>query len=189
MIQSELRDQAIKQKNMRLVAMLGLLLVGMGIFAYALVPFYQLVCRRYGVGIVEQRPNPALLPVGAGQRTVNVSFLGMANEGTPASIAPLKTRVTVHVGETTEVNYRFTNLTAHPLDLQAVHSVTPPEADAQFHKLICFCFTKQSLKPHETKVLPVRFWVDPKLPERDHEVTLQYTLFALHPELSARARS
>jgi cytochrome c oxidase assembly protein subunit 11 len=186
MTRTHIPDPELTKRNNRMLMWLGLLLVGMGVFAWALVPFYQLVCRKYGVGTVPQLPNKNVVSTGIGSRTVTVHFLGLINAGTPATLEPLVPDMVVHVGETREVNYRFTNLADHPLEFQAVHSVTPPRADADFHKLQCFCFTRQTLKPHETKVMPVSFWVDPKLESIFNTVTLQYTLYALHPEKLVR---
>jgi cytochrome c oxidase assembly protein subunit 11 len=60
--------------------------------------------------------------------------------------------------------------------------VAPSLADPLFHKVECFCFTTQKLKPREVKDLPVAFWVDPKFPKQYHAVTLQYTLYNLNPD-------
>ena len=46
-----------------------------------------------------------------------------------------------------------------------------------FVKVECFCFTSQGLDAGEQKDMPVRFYVDPDLPEEIEEVTLSYTFF------------
>lgn len=182
MTADDLRQQAIQKKNQRTLVWLGLVLVGMTIFAWALVPFYRMVCERLGVGTVPQRPNPSLVSTGVGSREITVRFVGMSNAGTPALIEPLVQKVLVKVGQTTEVQFRFTNLTDQVLEFQPVHSVTPARADAMLHKLECFCFEKQTLKPKESKLLPLSFWMDEKLDTQIDSVTLQYTLYALNPQ-------
>jgi cytochrome c oxidase assembly protein subunit 11 len=50
-------------------------------------------------------------------------------------------------------------------------------AEEFFKKVQCFCFTTQTFAANEERVMPVRFVVDPKLPERYKTITLSYTFF------------
>lgn len=181
--------ETLKKKNQRMLMWLGLVLVFMGFFAWGLVPFYRMVCQRYGIGTIPQKPNPSMISKGVGSREITVRFLGMSNVGTPARIEPLVPKVDVRVGQTTEVDYRFTNLTDQVLVFQPVHSVVPASADAMLHKLQCFCYEQQTLKPKESKILPLSFWMDDKLDPEINTVTLQYTLYALHPQRADKPKS
>jgi cytochrome c oxidase assembly protein subunit 11 len=58
-----------------------------------------------------------------------------------------------------------------------VPSVAPARASAYFSKTECFCFTAQVLQPGESRDMPVRFIVDPALPDNIHTLTLSYTFF------------
>ncbi|MBT8061774.1 MAG: cytochrome c oxidase assembly protein, partial [Gammaproteobacteria bacterium] len=60
---------------------------------------------------------------------------------------------------------------------RAVYNVTPPTAARYFVKTECFCFSRQSLLAGEEKKMPVRFYIDPELPEEIEEITLSYTFF------------
>lgn len=182
MAMQERLDPRVEKKNRRTLVWLGLLLVGMTLFAWALVPFYRMVCERFGVGTVIQKPNSALVPGGVGHREITVRFVGMTNAGTPATIEPELPRVTARMGETKEIQFRFTNLSDRTLEFQPVHSVTPARADAMLHKLECFCYERQTLQPNESKLLPLSFWMDEKLDPAIDTVTLQYTLYALNPQ-------
>ena len=56
-------------------------------------------------------------------------------------------------------------------------------AGAYFNKLECFCFTDVTLKPGETREMPVVFFVDPEIvdtPETQdiNVLTLSYTFYA-----------
>ena len=57
---------------------------------------------------------------------------------------------------------------------------------AYFDKISCFCFSDQTLKPHETLEMPVVFFLDPAL-EKDEtmngvdEVVLSYTFYEQKP--------
>lgn len=177
-----LSQDALIARNRRLAQRVGLVILGMALFGWALVPIYRWVCVQYGVGIVQQKPDKGNLPAAIGEREIEVRFVGLVDVLAPAKIEPLKPNMVVKVGEQREVMYRFTNLSDQVLDFQAVHSVAPSLADPMFHKVECFCFTTQSLKPREVKELPVAFWVDPKFPPQYHAVTLQYTLYNLNPD-------
>jgi cytochrome c oxidase assembly protein subunit 11 len=174
-------DHEIRRKNTRLAGWLVLLLVFMGVFAWALVPLYRLICERYGIGAIPQRPSAAVMPTAVGERTIAVRFLGVSASGTPASIQPLDQTTVVRVGETRVVSYRFVNQSRKKLDFVAVHSVVPARADQKFHKIQCFCFEKLTLKPFESRVEPIQFWVDPSIDSETSEITLQYTLYAAQP--------
>jgi cytochrome c oxidase assembly protein subunit 11 len=60
---------------------------------------------------------------------------------------------------------------------QAVPSVSPAQASRYFSKTECFCFNQQVLQPGERREMPVRFVIDPDLPEKITTLTLSYTFF------------
>lgn len=175
-------SEELALRNGRLARRVGLVILGMALFGWALVPLYRWVCVKYGVGPAPQRPDSRNLPTAGGEREVDVRFVGLADVLAPAKITPLQPNLRVQVGVQHEVMYRFTNLSDEVLEFQAVHSVAPALADAMFHKVECFCFSKQQLQPRETKDLPVAFWVDPAFPAEYHAITLQYTLYNLNPD-------
>ena len=47
---------------------------------------------------------------------------------------------------------------------QAIPSYGPQLAGRYVKKLECFCFTRQELKPNETRQMPVVFVIEPGLP-------------------------
>ena len=89
----------------------------------------------------------------------------------------LVNKVAVHPGAETVVEFEAVNVAQYPVTGNAVPSVAPSAAARYFNKTECFCFTQQSLSPGETKTMPVRFVVDPKLPGHVTTVTLAYTFF------------
>ena len=60
----------------------------------------------------------------------------------------------------------------------AAPSVAPSTASTFFNKTECFCFTEQLLQAGEERVMPVRFIVDPALPDNVTTLTLSYTFFS-----------
>ena len=63
----------------------------------------------------------------------------------------------------------------HAGDRQAAYG--PQFAGEYFKKIECFCFTHQTLAAGETRILPVSFVVDPKLPRGVSNIALSYTFF------------
>ena len=80
-------------------------------------------------------------------------------------------------GMASEANYQVENLQDNQVFGRAVYNVSPPEAGRYFVKVECFCFTSQGLAAGEQKDMPVRFYIDPDLPEEIEEITLAYTFF------------
>lgn len=116
-----------------------------------------------------------------GPREVMVMFAA-SNTELPLDFGPVVPAMKVRLGEPATIQWRFNNLSDRMLDLQAVHRVEPQTADALFKKTVCFCFSRQTVKPRERKEMPVTFTVDPTLPSSVHTLTLGYTLYDLSPK-------
>lgn len=168
-----------KQANQRVVKRLGIAAVLMFGFGFALVPLYDVFCDITGLngktGRIELEET--LGAVVEEDRLVTVEFLGTVHSDLPWKFKPVVRRVKVHPGEVTEVNYLASNLTDQQVAGQAVPSVAPGKAAKYFNKTECFCFTRQTLEPGEIKEMPLRFVVDPELPEDVRTVSLSYTFF------------
>jgi cytochrome c oxidase assembly protein subunit 11 len=168
-----------RQANSRVVKRLGIAAMLMFGFGFAMVPLYDVFCDITGLngktGRVELEQ--ALSGTVDEDRLVTVEFLGTVHSDLPWEFKPMVRRVKVHPGEVTEVNYYARNLTEGQVAGQAVPSVAPGKAAKYFNKTECFCFTRQTLEAGEYKEMPLRFVVDPGLPEEVRTVSLSYTFF------------
>jgi cytochrome c oxidase assembly protein subunit 11 len=148
-------------------------------FGFALVPLYDVFCDITGLngktGRIELEE--ALSQTVDEDRLVTVEFLGVVHSELPWEFRPMVRRIKVHPGEVTEVNYYAMNKTDNIVAGQAIPSLAPGLAAKYFNKTECFCFTRQSLGPGEAKEMPLRFVVDPALPEDVRTVSLSYTFF------------
>jgi len=168
-----------KRNNRRLALILGVVTLAMFGFGYALAPMYELMCKTFGLnGKTERIDAQAVVaqPVDT-SRTVTVEFTGLATSGLPWEFQPLTKKLELHPGETAEVKYLVHNLAQEQITGQAIPSVTPGESAPHFKKIECFCFTQQTLKPGETREMPVRFYVDTGLDRDVHTITLSYSFF------------
>lgn len=168
-----------KTANKRLIKILLVVTAGMFGFGYALVPLYDVFCEITGInGKTGRLSTEAAQNMGIDKnRLVTVEFLATVNEKLPWQFKPLKEKMEVHPGEINTVNYVATNLTSEDSIGQAIPSVSPGPAASYFSKTECFCFTQQLLRAKETREMPVRFIVDPNLPQDIGTVTLSYTFF------------
>jgi cytochrome c oxidase assembly protein subunit 11 len=168
-----------KAANTRVVRRLGIAVVAMFGFGFAMVPLYDVFCDITGInGKTGRIETEAALSQDVDEsRLVTVEFLATVNSQLPWECKPMIRRIKVHPGEVTEVNYFARNKTDRMVAGQAIPSLAPGLAAKYFNKTECFCFSRQTLQPNESKEMPLRFVVDPQLPEEIRTVSLSYTFF------------
>jgi cytochrome c oxidase assembly protein subunit 11 len=164
-----------RRSNTMLLAKLAVVVVVMFGFGFALVPFYDQICKATGLRDIDRPDAVRNTQVDLG-RSVRLELDANASK-LPWRFRPLTPIVTVHPGEVTQVVYEAENTSDHTVTGQAVPSYGPRLAAEYFRKLDCFCFTRQVLAPHEKRQMPVVFVVDPKLPKDVTTITLSYTFF------------
>ena len=144
-------------------------------------PLYDKFCEITGIGQAGIRISDAAPGELVSNRTVKLFFDATANSALPWEFAPLVRSMEVKLGQPSEAAYSVRSLAERPTVGRAVYNVTPPEAARYFVKTECFCFSNQMLEALASKQMPVRFYIEPGLPEDINEVTLSYTFF-LNPE-------
>ena len=173
----------LQRENLSMVIKLGVIVLGMFAFGYALVPLYKAICEMTGINILAlgDRNIPGAtvsLPANTQvdlSRSITVEF--DANSRGPWHFKPAQSSVVVHPGELTTVMYEFQNVQNRTMSAQAIPSYAPAQAAAYFNKLECFCFNQYTLAPGEKKQWPVAFVIDPKLSKDVATITLSYTFF------------
>jgi cytochrome c oxidase assembly protein subunit 11 len=165
-------------KNKRLGLKLLWLVAGSLLFAFALVPLYDVLCTLTGLN--GKTSNTAAVLAKAkvdNTRWVNVQFTSNVMPGLGWNFYPKQPSIKLHPGQIETVVFIAKNITSEVVVGQAVPSVTPGIASANLKKIECFCFVKQSLKPGEEKEMPLRFFVSPDLPKDVSDMTLSYSFF------------
>ena len=173
----------IKQENIKMLGKLGVIVLAMFGFGYALVPIYKAICEMTGINVLalgdRQIPGAtAKLPANTQidtTRSITIEF--DSNARGPWYFKPLQNTLKVHPGELTTVMYEFQNTQNRTMSAQAIPSYAPAQAGAHFNKLECFCFQQYTLAPGEKKQWPVAFVIDPKLSKDVSTITLSYTFF------------
>lgn len=169
-----------KSPHQKLLIILGITVIGMFGFGFALVPIYNSLCQSLGIN-GKTRAEAVVYDVSKAKvdtvREVMVEFVATNNSSVPWAFYPKVKKLKVHPGEVVRLDFYAENKTAHPMSVQAIPSVTPGIAAKYLKKTECFCFTRQTLGGHEAMNMPLLFHLDVDLPKEINEVTLSYTLF------------
>ncbi len=163
-----------------LVISVAAISIGMFCLAFAAVPLYRIFCQVTGFGgtpqIAKQLPKKIL------DREITVRFNADTAQDLPWDFKPLQKETTVRIGENKLIFYYAENRSNRPIIGMATFNVLPEHAGQYFSKIHCFCFEKQTLKPHERQEMPVSFFIDPKILEDSNTkdiktITLSYSFF------------
>jgi len=168
-----------------LLKRLVLICIGMFVFAFALVPLYDVFCDVTGLNgkpSLEQAEQSTQI---IQSREVGVSFTTHAQSGAPFEVKSKEYSVVVKPGAMREVMFSAKNNSNLDKVMQAVPSVSPGKAAKYLHKIACFCFDQQSLKAGEELEFKLLFYVDTALPSDIEELTLSYTVFDISEQLVA----
>jgi cytochrome c oxidase assembly protein subunit 11 len=172
-------------KLRRSVIYLSIAAVLMFGFAYLMVPFYNVLCKALGIN-----GKPSLVPAALSKdldrsRALTMQFVTSMNANLPSWEFYAKTEsLTFHPGENETVLFFVKNNTDREMTVQAIPSVTPGLAAQYVKKSECFCFTQQTLKAHESRIMPLMFHIDKSIPDNINTLTLSYTLFASKKKLN-----
>ena len=181
---------APRTRSFGVASMVGVALLAFG-FAFALVPLYRIACEKvFGVRLEQGPVAAAKDKADPHARWVTVQFDGGVNSKLPWAFAPEQESMRVQVGRQYEAKYFARNTADRAIVGSAVPSVAPARASGYFNKTECFCFTAQTLQAGEARDMPVRFIIDPALPDDINTITLSYTFYkndALTAQLPAQA--
>lgn len=171
----------------KIVSILGMVAIGMFAFGFALVPLYRVFCSVTGYNGYQQGGRAAESNyVASVDRTVTIQFDATTNANLPVAFRPQTRTLDVHPGQQYEVNYIAVNNSERDMVTQAVPGVTPWQAAQHFRKIECFCFTNQTLLAGESRVMPLTFFVSPKLPEDIGTLTLSYSIMDIDPDINKK---
>ncbi len=172
-----MKEQVKKDSNQQLVGKLLAIVAGMFFFAFALIPLYDVFCDITGIN--GKTKGKALYPASRIdlKREVTVEFLTNINRGMPWEFKSMTTSIKVHPGELNEVKFYARNRSQKDIVGQSIPSVSPGEGALYLNKTECFCFDQQRLAAGEEIEMPMKFYIDPDLPEDITILTLSYQLF------------
>lgn len=166
------------QNHGKMVIKLVAIVVGMFGFGFALVPLYDVFCDITGINGKTSNTAATYTDVLVDEsRLVTVEFITRTNSGMPWEFKSETKRVKVHPGQMSQVDFYARNPATRDMIGQAIPSVSPGTAALYLNKTECFCFNQQPLKAGAETLMPMKFYVDPQLPDDINFFTVQYTLY------------
>jgi cytochrome c oxidase assembly protein subunit 11 len=170
-----------RKSNWRVVKIALIVCVVSFLFGFRVMPpIYRIACEHiFGIKFDNRAADSGKVAAFKEDdaRLVEVQFVGNVNSALKWQFAPEKVSIKVHPGVLSEAWFDATNQAAGVIVGNAVPSIVPHRASLYFNKTECFCFTEQTLGVGESRRMPVRFIVDPKLPADITQLTLSYTFY------------
>lgn len=168
----------LQRANRQLLLKLLVFAGGAFAFGYALVPLYDVLCDVTGFGNERRLAQRSVLAAKPDtKRTITLEFLAELPSVGNWEFRPVVKEMTIHPGELYTADFIAKNLTGRDTVAQAVPTMAPTKVAPFFHKTECFCFTPQNFRQGEERALPVRFVVDPAIPQDIDRITLAYTFY------------
>ena len=153
--------------------------LGMLGLGFAADPLYSTFCAVTGYGGTTRIATSA--PREIVDQTIKVRFDANVAD-TPLVFRPLQPFEELKIGQHGLAFFEISNPTDQEIHVIAAYNVTPHYAGKYFNKLECFCFDERVIYPHETKKLPVVYFISPDIMD-DHvarnleTITLSYTFY------------
>jgi len=173
-----------RKKNLRVLALVGVLLGGSTTFVVYSPELYSLYCAVTGYGGgVNRVVGKDLAPVPTkNKRMITITFDANIAPGLPWEFHPMQHKVEAELGRPTKIYYYARNDSDKTIVARATFNVTPYTVAGYFYKTHCFCFTNEKLAPGQSAMLPVVLYVDRQMAKdpdtRDlHTITLSYTFY------------
>jgi len=162
-----------------LALLFALAMLGLG---YASVPLYRLFCQVTGYGGTPARASEveAALATAQAGKEMSIRFDANIDRNLPWNFAPEHTTASIRTGQRAMAFYVARNNSDKPITGRASYNIEPAQAAKYFTKVQCFCFTEQTLQPHQEVRMPVIYYVDPKIAadtdaDDVEQITLSYT--------------
>ena len=104
--------------------------------------------------------NPETISPKIIDRTMTISFVAKVDSSLEWKFKPLQDTIDVKIGENKIIEYEGKNLSNRTITSTANFIAEPEAFQAYLVKTECFCFTEQTLKPGESKIFTMVFYID-----------------------------
>ena len=171
----------MKSNNLRITLGLVFLISFMLFLSFAAVPLYKLFCQVTGYGVTPKIVNIED-EIKISEKKIKIEFNSDINKSLNWSFKPEQRSIESNIGDSVLAFYKVKNNEKKSITGIATYNILPFEAGQYFNKVDCFCFENQTLEPGEEVLLPVNFYIDPKIlddPNVKHlnSIVLSYTFF------------
>ena len=107
--------------------------------------------------------NPEAISPKIIDRTMSINFVAKVDSSLEWELKALQNNVNVKIGENKIISYEGKNLSNRAITATANFLASPEAILPYLVKTECFCFTEQTLKPGESKIFTMVFYLDPSL--------------------------
>ena len=107
--------------------------------------------------------NPKAISPKIIDRKITINFIAKVDSSLEWKFKPLQDTIDVRIGENKIIEYEGKNLSNRTITSTANFIAEPEAFQAYLVKTECFCFTEQTLKPGESKIFTMVFYIDPSL--------------------------
>ena len=107
--------------------------------------------------------NPKAISPKIIDRKITINFIAKVDSSLEWKFKPLQDSIDVKIGENKIIEYEGKNLSNRTITSTANFIAEPEAFQAYLVKTECFCFTEQTLKPGESKIFAMVFYIDPSL--------------------------
>ena len=171
----------MKKNNLKITFSLIFLVSFMFFLTFAAVPLYKLFCQVTGYGGTPKIVN-FKDQIDISQKKIKIEFNSDVNKKLNWSFKPEQRSMESKIGDSILAFYKAKNNGNKSITGIATYNILPFEAAQYFNKVDCFCFENQTLEPGEEVLLPINFYIDPKIlndPSVKHlnSIVLSYTFF------------
>ena len=97
------------------------------------------------------------------ERTMEIKLIAEVDSLLEWDFKVLQDTINVKIGENKIISYKGKNLSDRIITSTANFIVSPESIYPYLVKTECFCFTEQTLKPGESKIFTMIFYLDPSL--------------------------
>ena len=107
--------------------------------------------------------NPEAISPKIIDRTMSINFVAKVDSSLEWELKAIQNNVNVKIGENKIISYEGKNLSKRTITATADFLASPEAILPYLVKTECFCFTEQTLKPGESKIFTMVFYLDPSL--------------------------
>jgi cytochrome c oxidase assembly protein Cox11 len=107
--------------------------------------------------------NPEAISPKIIDRTMTINFIAKVDSSLGWELKTLQNNINLKIGENKIISYEGKNISKRTITATADFLATPEAILPYLVKTECFCFTEQTLKPGESKIFTMVFYIDPSL--------------------------
>jgi cytochrome c oxidase assembly protein Cox11 len=107
--------------------------------------------------------NPEATPPQIIDRSMNIKFIAEVDNALKWELKALNESISFKIGENQTIMYEGKNISDRTITATADFFASPEAILPYLIKTECFCFTEQTLKPEETQIFTMVFYLDPAL--------------------------